>query len=85
MLKPDSVSVERGRIKQRLDVVLAAVKPIADLAKEPGQQAWLAELSKSVKGASDALDDPRTRDKDAKAAVEGLPKKLEAWLQKKPK
>ncbi len=87
LLNPDSLSVERGRIKHHLDAVLAAVKPIADLAKEPGQQAWLAELSKGVKGVSDAMDDPKMKDKDkdVKTAVEGLPKKLEAWLQKKPK
>jgi hypothetical protein len=89
LLKPDSIAVERGRLKRRLDVVLAAVATIAALAKEPPQQAWFAEFGGKtlVKGLSDMLDDPKfkEKDKEVKAAVEGLPKKIDAWLEKKPK
>ncbi len=100
LLKPDSVAVERGRIKRRLDAVLTALsgpvppeegcKGIASLAKEEGQKAWIEELSGKkglVRVVSETLDDPRMREKekDVKAGVEGLPKKLDAWLAKKPK
>ncbi|MCE5269460.1 MAG: hypothetical protein LLG00_16410 [Planctomycetaceae bacterium] len=86
-LKPDSVAIDRDRIKQRLDAVLAGAKAIVSLAKDPAQQAWITELGKITKSVGDMLDDPRMRDKDkeVKAAVEGLPAKVSAWLQKRPK
>ncbi|MEN6450161.1 MAG: hypothetical protein ABFC96_06700 [Thermoguttaceae bacterium] len=86
LLKADSVEIQRGRIKQRLDAVLAALRKMIDLAKDQSQQGLIAELASNIKGVSDTLDDPRMRDKDkeVKAAVEELPKKIDALL-KKPK
>jgi hypothetical protein len=73
----------RRRTKQRLDAVLAALKPIAALAHEP-QQPALAALQKDLKDLSDLLDDKAHKDDNMKPRIEDLRKKLEAWLQKKP-
>lgn len=88
----DDKSIERRRIMPYLDAVLTALggedanhKGIASLAKEPAQQAFLAELLKIVKDANDVLDDERKKEDDMKPTVEGLQKSLDAWLKKKPK
>jgi hypothetical protein len=77
----------RQRLKQRLDVVLATLKVLMLLAREP-EQPWLAELQKDVKGLSDALsnvpDDKQKEHESMKPRVEDLRKKLIVWLQKKP-
>jgi hypothetical protein len=90
--KETGYGVSRRRLKQRLDAVLFALggdgdadhKGIASLAQEP-QQPFLDELQKNIKELSDLLDDKARKDDDMKPPVEDLQKKLEAWLQKKPK
>lgn len=90
----DDKSIERRRIMPYLGAVLTALggedanhKGILSLAKEPAQQAFLAELQKIVKDANDTLDDQRKEKEkdDMKPTVEGLQKSLDAWLKKKPK
>ena len=82
--------VERRRIKQRLDAVLAARRrrrgePQGNhVAGARTPKPFLVELQKSVKELSDLLDDKRHEGDDMKPPVEELQKKLEAWLQKKP-
>ncbi|MEN6457622.1 MAG: hypothetical protein ABFC63_01720 [Thermoguttaceae bacterium] len=81
----DSNAISRARLKLRCDTVIAAAKSMIDLAKEPPHQAWIGELVKAVKTVADAADDARRSADDVKTAVEGLPKNVETWLEKKPK
>ncbi len=52
-------------------------KGVASLARQPAQQAPLAELQKNIK----TLTDMQGEGKDLGPPVDDLDKKLEAWLQ----
>ncbi len=75
-------------------------KGLVSLVREEAHKGWFGELAGKgglVMGANDLLDDPKLtvrgaddpklseKEKEVKAAVEGLPKKIDAWLEKKPK
>jgi len=81
----------RRRVLQFLTASLGALegsgkegrKGIASLAKD-AQQPFLDELRKEVKAAAVQLGDKKHESDDMKPVVEGLRKKVEAWLKKKP-
>jgi hypothetical protein len=84
------VLVDRGRIKQRIEIVSRALngsggsrKGIRSLVKDEGQAAHFKELNELLRRAGDDLDDPE-KIMDAISTVETLRAALDDWLKKKP-
>ena len=97
--KKPVTQVWRREVLQRLAAVLSALggakdasgaedanrKGVASLAKDPNQQAFVAELRQTIDEVCKSLDDKDQEDRSMKAVVQELQKKLKAWLEKKPK
>jgi hypothetical protein len=93
LAKETSQPISRRRIKQRICAALSALiggedaarKGIVSLAREPGQQAFLVELRKTIESLNDFIDDKKHESDDLQAPVTKLRTELDAWLKKKPK
>ena len=91
--KATEFSVSRRRMKYRTNAVLTALlgskdagtKGIAGLLRDPAQQAYAADLQKTLDSLMENLDDKGLEPSDLEKRVDETRAAVEDWLTKKPK